>query len=911
MALAPGARLGPYEIISANGAGGMGEVYRARDTRLDRTVAIKILPEALAADEQFRERFEREARMVSQLAHPHICVLHDVGAADQIQFLVMEHLEGETLDDRLRKGALPVSEALKVGIQIADALCAAHSAGIVHRDLKPGNIFLARVAGRPNAPQAKLLDFGLAKNAAPVVALSGSMAPTTPPTVTAQGTILGTFQYMAPEQIEGLEADTRTDIFAFGAVLFEMLTGRKAFEGKTRASLLGAILKDEPPPVSQVQPVAPAALDRIVATCLAKDSDDRWQTARDLLRELRWIAEGAETNLKAGQRAATRGRARWLTGVAAAGVALAGMAATGWAVQRWTAAPVQTPMRFAIVPPAAQPFTPGGFDRAVAISPDGRRLVYRSSQAEDTGLMVRTIDKLDAAPIRGLVQPRGPFFSPDGNWIGFFQNNTSELKKVAVTGGPAILICRSPSTDNFGTGPRGASWAPDGTIIFATSDLTTGLFRVPSGGGEAVVLTKPDTAAGEGDHVWPSILPDGDAVLFTVAANSADNAQVAILDLESGARKTLIRGGSGAHYVESGHLVYGVAGTLHAVRFDPVRHEVLGDPVPLIEGVTSVSTAAPDFTVSLGGTLVYVPASTSTRASGLLTLVWVDRQGREEPIGAPARRYFHVRLSPDGMRIAADIRDQEDDVWIWDFARQNLGRLTFNPAVDASPLWFPDGRRIAYSSGGSLVWQLADGTGAAVAVSSPPRNQVPLSFSPDGKQLLVLEQNTKTHSDLVVVGLEGKREAAPLFQTQFSERLGEISPDGRWIVYQSDESGQNQIYVRPFPNVNGGKWLISPTGGTKPVWNRNGRELFFLDSRNALMAVPVQTVSGFSAGNPIKLLEGPYFSPLNTRTYDVSGDGKRFLMIKSPPVTETAPDATPASLVVVLNWFEELKRLVP
>jgi len=481
MPLTAGTRLGPYEIESALGAGGMGEVYRARDTRLDRVVAVKVLPAALAADPQFRERFDREARVISSLSHAHICALFDVGHEQGLDFLVMEYLDGETLAEAVARGALKVSDALGIGIEIAGALDVAHRAGIIHRDLKPGNIMLTKAG-------AKLLDFGLAKVSAPVVAVAGSMLPTTPPSMTAQGTILGTFQYMAPEQIEGLDADARTDIFAFGSVLFEMLAGRPAFEGKTRASLLGAILKDEPPPVSQVQPLAPAALNRIVATCLAKEPDDRWQTARDLLRELKWVAEGATLESGAAN-AASPGRSAGSTGPglrrakgsglrralpwAVAGVPGAALAIVLVMWAPWRTPGPATPMRFSIVPPAAASLLRSANDRQIAMSPDGSHVVYVAVGAGQSQLMVRALDRLDAEPLRGITNPRAPFISPDGKWVGFFQG--AELKKVSITGGPPITLCRVTGA------PRGASWGPNDTIIFATGDRASGLLSVPAG----------------------------------------------------------------------------------------------------------------------------------------------------------------------------------------------------------------------------------------------------------------------------------------------------------------------------------------------------------------------------------------------------------------------------------------------
>ncbi|HET9358827.1 MAG TPA: protein kinase, partial [Vicinamibacterales bacterium] len=688
MSLAIGTRLGPYEIHSALGAGGMGEVYRALDTRLARTVAIKVLPEHVRSDPGLQQRFEREARAISSLNHPNICTLYDVGHSDAggqvVDYLVLEYLEGETLASRLvRLGAeatpLPVADALTVATQIASALDQAHRAGIVHRDLKPGNIFLVgriashetRRGGRQgsaaSAPLAKLLDFGLAKSASPVVGgTSVSMLPTTPavdgtkamPPLTAQGSILGTFQYMAPEQVEGLESDARTDIFAFGAVLFEMMTGRLAFEGKSRASLLGAILKDEPPPISSLNAAAPPELDRIVSTCLAKDPDDRWQTARDLLRELRWVSESPRVTATSAspepssEERQGRRRTGWVPWAATAALATALGVVLAVGVPWRT--PPPTVMRFAIVPPAAQPLLTSSQDRQIVISPDGARIVYVSALGRQ--LMVRELGRLEAQPLRGATNARHPFFSPDGRWVGFFQG--TEIKKVPVLGGPPQTIARNSST------PRGASWGSNDTIVFANSDGTTGLMSVPAAGGEPKVLSRPER--GELDHVFPSVLPGGRAVLFTILPEgSIDRAQVAVLDLETGTKKVLLRGGSYAEYTEMGHLLYASAGTLRAVQFDPTRLEVRGDPVLLAESVAMAPTGAAGFTVSGNSTLAYMPGGAGG-ADVERSIVWVSRQGREDAIkGAPLRGYFTLRLSPDGARVALDIRDQENDIWVW------------------------------------------------------------------------------------------------------------------------------------------------------------------------------------------------------------------------------------------------------
>jgi eukaryotic-like serine/threonine-protein kinase len=915
MPLVAGARLGPYEIQSALGAGGMGEVYKARDTRLDRAVAIKILPATLAADPQFRERFDREARAISQLTHPNICTLYDVGEAapvtggEAVRFLVMELLDGESLESRLQRGAagqpaLHVADALAVAIQIADALVAAHRAGIVHRDLKPGNVFLVRPGGASAPPVAKLFDFGIARTSAPAIGMSGAtMAPTTPVSVTAQGTILGTLQYMAPEQIEGIEADARTDLFAFGCVLYEMLTGRKAFEGKTRASLLGAILKDEPPPVSKVQPIAPAALDRIIDACLAKDPEDRWQSARDLQRELKWVASGPSAEGSTGPASppqsvnAPRVMPLVATAIASAGI----VGAAVWTITRPAPAP-RSMIRLQAPPPAASPLWIDGLSSDVAFSPDGTRVVYTAG-AEVSQLYVRQLDQLEATPIPGATNLRGPFFSADGEWIGYFEG--SALKKVSVHGGPSVTICGDCAQGN-----RGATWGADDTIVFSALGGTQGLRRISAAGGDALALTAVNRQAGEQTHMWPELLPGGQSIVFTITGTGGtESALIAVRDLKAGTQKVLVRGGSQPHYVATGHLVYAVGGTLRAVAFDLGNLSVIGNPVPVAERVVTKSSGSADFGVSLGGSLVYI--SGDTRTSGQ-RLAWIDRQGHEEQIRAPLRAYLYLRLSPDGQRVALDIRDQQQDIWIWDFARRVLTRLTADPNLDQSPVWTPDGRRVAFASNraGSpnIYWQATDGTGAAERLTTSSEIQVPWTFTPDGRSLVLRDADPKG-SHVSIMRLQGGRAVKPLLLSATNESNADISPDGRWIAYQSDEPGRSQIHVRPFPDVQAGHWQISTDGGTRPLWARSGRELFYVDSRSRLMSVPVQTGPSFGVGDAtaVAVIEGGGAGALG-RNYDVSADGKRFLMVRSAAPTS---NVTPPQLHVVLNWGEELQRLAP
>ena len=744
------------------------------------------------------------------------------------------------------------------------------------------------------------------------------MSPTiTTPAMTQAGMILGTAAYMSPEQAKGRTVDKRSDVWAFGCVCFEMLTGTRAFEGEDVADTLANVLKREPDWTALPADV-PDQIRLLIKRCLEKDRKARISdvgVARFLLTETmptHAAAAVTATGPASRRRIVAAASVTLLVGAAVAALAT-------WALTR-PAPATRQPMRFALVPPAAQALAINGTDRDLVLSPDGTHLVYVAGS--DSHLMVRAIDQLDAVPLRGITGARHPFLSPDGRWVGFFTGAGGELRKVSIAGGPALPLC--PITG----GPRGASWGPDDTIVFATNDAT-GLLRVSAAGGEPKVLTTPDTAHGEVDHLFPSVLPSGRAVLFTItAAGPIDNAQVAVLDLTTGHYKTLIHGGSQAEYVDPGYLVYAVAGTLRAVRFDAVKLEVLSDPVPVVDQVTTLVTGAAEYSVSRQGALVYVAGG----ATGVARqLVWVTRQGHEDPIAAaPPRAYAYPRLSPDGTRVALDIRDQEQDIWIYDLARQTLTRLTDSPAVNVNPVWMPDSKRVIFGSaragGQNLFWQAADNTGTVERLTTSPNTQFPTSISPDGTRLIVQEVVPKTGRDLRVLQMEGPssalragpstaigtspRQTEPLVQTTFAEDNGEISPDGHWLAYQSNESGQNQISVRPFPNVDSGHWTISTSGGARPLWARSGKELFYLDGTNAVTAVPIQTTPTFSVGNPTKLFDnGRYVAAGIGRSYDVSLDGQKFLMIKATAngdQTSTSP-----SMVVVLNWTEELKARVP
>jgi hypothetical protein len=907
-----GRQLGTYQILSRLGAGGMGEVYRARDPKLGRDVAIKILPRACVSDPERLARFEREARVLAALNHPHIGAIYGFQESDTVQALVLELVEGPTLADRIAQGPIPLDEALPISRQICEALETAHEQGIIHRDLKPANIKV-RADGT-----VKVLDFGLAK------AFGGdgpdpdvSHAPTPTLARTREGLILGTPAYMSPEQARGQVVDKRSDIWAFGCVLYEMLTGKRAFEGENVSDTLATVLKSDPD-WTMIPKEVPAQLPTLLKKCLEKDRRTRIpdiSVARFLLTETIVVAQPSAPVVAPLLRRTLRKRTLADRGLGL----LAGMVLTTagvWIVARLMPARPPQPVQFAIAPPPARPLSIQGANRDIAISPDGTHIVYRTGATTLSGptpLAVRAIDRLDPETL-AVTNAQVPFLSPDGRWVGFF--DFSELKKVPITGGSPITLCRIQAP------PAGASWGPDDTIIFATADSSSGLVGVPAGGGEPKVLTKPDQASGEQDHVFPSILPGGRAVLFTITApGQIENAQVAVFDLKTGARKILIHGGSHAEYVETGHLVYAVAGTLRAVRFDLKRLEVMGDPVPVVERVMTKQTGAANFAVSRGGTLSYVPAGAGSGAITPRSLVWVNRQGREDLIKAPPRAYVQPRLSPDGTRVALEIADQDYDIWIWDLSRQTLTRLTSDPSQDLSPIWTPDGKRILFDSiragPRNVFWQAADGTGTVVRLTTRAREtfQSVDSISPDGTQAILVEYHDKTALDVVLLDLgslatepgAGQRRTETLVQTPFTEQNGETSPDGRWLAYQSNESGRMEIYVRPFPRVNSGRWQVSTGGGSRPAWGRSGRELFYLDGNNAMTAVAVQP-SGptFIAGNPTKLFDWRYGPNVGGRTYDVSADSQRFLMIK-----DNAASPIPPSIIVVQHWVEELKRLVP
>jgi serine/threonine protein kinase len=867
----------------------MGEVYRARDTRLDRTVAIKVLPTHLEASPARRQRFEREARAISSLSHPHICVLHDVGRHDGIDFLVMEYLEGETLADRLKKGALPLEQALRHGVEIADALDKAHRQGIVHRDLKPGNVMLTKSG-------AKLLDFGLAKLRAPDAPGSAaselSALPTGDKPLTAEGSLLGTFQYMAPEQLEGKEPDARADIFAFGALLHEMATGERAFNGKSQASLIAAILAAEPMPISRLQPLTPPALDRVVATCLAKDPDERWQSAHDLVSELKWIRDGGSTPTEPAARGMTRERIAWTAAVLVAALA-------GLVVSRWRDATREPPrvIQSALLPPPKTSFARGTFfDGPPVLSPDGRRIVF-VLRGEDgrTRLWVRALEDAAAQPLSGTEGATYPFWSADSRSLGFFADNN--LKRTEGSGGPPQVVCYAPAG-------RGGAWNREGVIVFA-GPVGTGLFRVPASGGAPVLATHLDAASRETSHRWPFFLPGGRHFVYSVLRAGSSQTEpdgIFLGTLDSNEKRQLVMARSNGAYAPPGYLLFVREGTLLAQPFDATRGEITGAAVPVADPVqTFPPVAIAAFSVSETGLLAYQPGTVGEASQA----VWIDRAGRQSETGMAAGSIGSLRLSHDGRRVAFQVEDRQGrgDLWIHDLPRRVSSRFTFDPANDFDPVWSPDDTSIVFSSnrtgGGDLYRKATSGGGADEVLFASDYRKSATDWSRDGRTILFSEFGSTTRQDIWSLSLPD-RKAQVVLQTEFFESAAALSPDGRWIAYFSDESGRQEVYVRPFPGP-GAKSRISREGGMFARWRGDGREIFFSTSDGRIMAVDVKTGAAFEAGDP-KLLFTTRLRRSLAREYDVTPDGQRFLVAVAPNDDFMPP------LTLVQNWHAGLKR---
>jgi Tol biopolymer transport system component len=884
MSLSAGTKLGPYEIVSPLGAGGMGEVYRARDTRLDREVAIKVLPEHLSSSPELRQRFEREARAISQLSHPHICTLHDVGNQDGVEYLVMELLDGESLADRLLKGPVPPDQVVRFGIEIADALEAAHRQGIVHRDLKPGNVMLTKSG-------VKLLDFGLAKHRAAAVQSEISQLSSMPTeaspvkALTEQGTIMGTFQYMAPEQLEGKEADARTDIFAFGCVLYEMATGRKAFTGKSRASLIGSILKEEPAAISSIAPMTAPALDRLVQTCLAKEPEDRFQTAHDVKLQLQWIAEGgSQAGAPAVVVARRKSREKLAWGIAAAAILAAIALGVGFVRRAPKAAEL---IRFEIPQPAGLS-TIG----APKVSPDGREVAFVGTDAQGKNqIWLRSLDGLKARPLAGtdgVTTNVRPFWSPDSRYLAFFVGN--QMMKIPVDGGPPQKICDSP-TEGDGT------WSEDGVILY---DGTTAdpIRRVPASGGvpKAEIDGKK---AGLSNLGWPQFLPGGKKFVFVGSGGKDADNGIWLGELGTGKFRKIVSGLSRVEFAPPGFLLFVRETTLVAQRIDPSSGALRGDPVPVADGLGISSVGQADFSASRNGVVVY-RAGLSQESR----LEWVDLEtGRAETGSSPGDGNSPA-LSADGRWLAVDRSEgKSQNIWVRDLKRGVSSRFTAASQPDLNPLFTPDGKNVIFSRDtGAGKWEIVSksvDTGQERIVVPAALIEIPLAISPDGRSLLYAVRRESQTGHLVfglfVMDLAKGGAGKAYSPSEFSEFAGSFSPDGRWLAYQSNQSGRPEVYVQSFPEP-GRKWQISTEGGTEPAWSPNGRDLYYVSRDQKLMKVEVKTGAGFDAGIPQALFPMP-LAPVVTRNHLVlSPDGKRFLVM-APAGNESATPMT-----VVVNW---------
>jgi eukaryotic-like serine/threonine-protein kinase len=877
MALTSGTKLGPYEIQSPLGAGGMGEVYRARDTRLDRTVAIKILPPHLSSNLDAKQRFEREARTISSLNHPNICILFDVGHQNGTDFLVMEYLEGESLADRLRKGSLPPEQVLKYGIEICEGLEKAHKNGVIHRDLKPGNIMLTKSG-------AKLMDFGLAKamptHEPPASSLTMTAArPSGEQPLTVQGTIVGTFQYMSPEQVEGKEADARSDIFALGAVLYEMAAGKRAFTGKSQASIVAAILASDPQPISSVQPMSPPALDRVVRTCMAKDADERWQTAHDVRLQLEWIAEAGS---KAGVPAPVVARRRTSRRLAWLVAAVAMAAATAFAIGFVLRAPVPAhPLRVSVLPPEKHLFDPN----SLALSPDGTKLAFVATAAGGIPqLWVRPLDSTAAQPLAGSDDAAFPFWSPDSRSLGFFADGN--LRIIDASGGAVQTLASAPT-------PRGGSWGRDGTILY-TPNTTSAMFRIPAAGGtpsRAIGAEKAPSAIGS--PRWPVFLPDGKHFFFfQFSPDSETGGSIHLGALDSQQDTILTSSDFRAQYA-NGHLVFGRGGNLMTQAFNEKKLQLAGNPVPIAEQVRAdAGNGAAAFSLSNEGKLIFAGGQAAA-----FDLAWYDRTGKKGNV-IDSGTFQDAHISPDGKKVSAARVDAGGhlEIYTYDLARGTKSQFSFSQTRDDDPVWSPDGNTIVFDSARNgkidLYTRPANGSRQEELLYHDELNKYPFSWSSDGKYI-AYETFSGAHFDIWVLPMFGDRKPYPFLQEKFNTRYPVFSPDGKWIVFTSFESGHAQVYVVAFPN-RGGKFLVGD--GQLGLWTQHGKEILYLDDH-----ARVNAVDATAHGDSIELGKPQVLFPAQPAMFQASADGKHLLLMQAPIENST-------NLTLVINWLQELKK---
>jgi Tol biopolymer transport system component len=893
-----GRKLAHYDIVELIGAGGMGEVYRAQDTRLGRTVAIKVLHERLSGSTELRARFEREARVISHLSHPHICVLHDIGHVSGIDFLVMEYLEGETLATKLRRGPLPLDQVLRFGAQIAEGLAVAHRQGVVHRDLKPGNVMLTDGG-------VKILDFGLAKLVPPpAIADESLVAPEeleSGEPLTRRGTILGTFQYMAPEQLEGKKADARTDIFALGTVLYEMATGNRPFEEERQSlahlplsqgpSVLAAVLDRETTPVSSLQRMTPPALDWTVRRCLSRDPEDRWQDARDVASAMRWVAtggSGAGLSLPAIARRRIRERLAWV--LAAVGVVVS-IAAVAFTVTRLGRIPsMPGPIHFTIPPP----------ERAIyvdipCLSPDGRYLAFNAT--DDLGvtrIWLRPLAGDTTHPLPGTEGAHRPFWSPDSRFLGFFAEDS--FKKIEVSGGSAFEVCGIERAVD-------GAWGSEDVILF-DGGIRDSIRQIPAGGGPASPATRIDRSRGERFHAWPQFLPDSRHFLYLAhGERQSDYRGLKVGSLDSDMTMLVGPCESRVEYAAPGYLVFVRGGALVAQRFSTRSLDLLGEPHVIADQVGSGWGGRTAFSVSGTDVLAYSRDQPRRRRLG-----WVDRAGRELDVVGELAAYSGPRLSPDGKRIAVCIWDapRVADIWLIDTERNTTSRFTFTPGRDWMPVWSPDGEEIAFASDREgpveMFKKSARGAHTAERLQVPERYDVPVDWSADGRLIAVVGWEEESRSNILLLPTDEDGESVLFLSSPFLESQARFSPDGKYLAYSSNETGTGEIYVQSYPSAEG-KWQISNQGGTEPEWRRDGQELYYLSPDRTMMSVAVTTDPAFSAGVPEPLFSAPVIpSPYEWNRYAVSADGERFLLV-APVSADTAP---PISIIV--NWTQGLAR---